>query len=235
MSASKRVDIRISPATAKAHGILDEPRPEQQLEADQRAPPADRGGEDAEEDLERKRSSRQRSFLSVLGSNPSMPPPSPRQPAAAECSSPSAATPSAAAEPQPTNWVSDPLDEPSEWMVDSGHGIAGSNSFEGGGSLPTAPLEGFDGTLPATLDISAGIDAMAIYEGTGSPPVGIEGEDASVAETLKLARNTDVSVDWHAQLLEVQKQVSNTPLPLYIRGESDHPLLPKDDTFCCRG
>ena len=78
---NKRIDTRISPATAKAHGL--DARPDARPDQMESNPTP---GED--EELERKRSSAQRRFLSALGSNPSMPPPSPRQPYASETGAP---------------------------------------------------------------------------------------------------------------------------------------------------
>jgi hypothetical protein len=271
---NKRIDTRISPATAKAHGL--DARPDARPDQMESNPTP---GED--EELERKRSSAQRRFLSALGSNPSMPPPSPRQPhvseagaappaaapaahatlppapppppppPAAAAAAPPAAAPApapppppaaataaaaaaataplptttviasaaeppisqAAAEPVPWMVMSNAIDGSNSWMDDGERGVANPASLDGEGTLPSAPLEGFDAALPATVDISAGIDAMAIYEGAGSSSPGSkDGDSASDAETLKLARNTDVSVDWHAQLLEVQKQVSSSSI-----------------------
>ena len=203
------------------------------------------------EEMDRKLSSRQRSFLSALGgkqlaqaskstqqydarrpqqspppSHPSMPPPSPRGPASGmdfqrlvpedtlhinNSTMSASALPSVSASSSLAgSAVGDSIiggesrDESMETILDTPWTFESeTHSFDTDVHISNTPLDGLDGNIPATYEISAGIDAMAIYEGSS----GMLRNDGSKSDTLKLARNTDVSVDWHAQLLEVQKQV----------------------------
>lgn len=240
---SKRVDIRVSPATAQARGLVSREANIQMRGIDE---PAER------EEMDRKLSSRQRSFLSALGgkqlaqasdstqqydarrlqqslppSHPSMPPPSPRGPASGmdfqrplvpedtlhinDSTMSASALPSVSASSSLAgSAVGDSIigaesrDESMETILDTPWTFESeTHSFDTDVHISNTPLDGLNGNIPATYEISAGIDAMAIYEGG----TGMLTNDGSNSDTLKLARNTDVSVDWHAQLLEVQKQV----------------------------